>query len=67
MKVRAGTSAVGVTREPTLTDQALAPATGIHGDDNIAIIRVGVGCVVERHPRTVAVPPVLGDRIAACQ
>ena len=65
MKVRTGSAAVGVTRERTLTDQALAPATGLHGDDCIAIIPVAVGCVVERHPRTVVVPPVIGDRIAA--
>src|SRR4051794_18942254 len=65
MKVWTRRAAVRVTREPTLTDQTLAPASGLDGDDCIVIIPCAVGCVVGRHPWTVAAPPVLDDRIAA--
>ena len=56
MEVWPGSAAVGVAREPALTDQALAPPPGLQADNGVSVSVVSVGgWLVDRHSRTVSV------------
>ena len=55
MDMWAGSAAVGMTREPALTDEALASTTSFDADPRIVIGVLSVIGIRRRHDRTVAV------------